>query len=127
MKRRTLLIVDDNDAFRGMLCSVLEMRGYITVPAKSAEAGLAIAQQRPIDAAFVDVEMSGMDGFEFAQALAEKDVPAGRRTPVWIMTGVLRPGLSRRAANVGAVLLLRKPLNLDATCAAIETEFARHR
>lgn len=120
---RTILIIDDNDAFRGMLRTVLEARGYQIVVARSGPEGLTLGAQQPIDAALVDVEMAGMDGFEFCRQFAEQNQAAGREVPMWIMTGVLRPGLTKKAAAVGALVVLRKPLDIEQTCVQFEREF----
>jgi CheY-like chemotaxis protein len=123
----TVLIVDDNDAFRGMLCSVLAMRGYQTIPARTGPEALTLASQHEIDAVLADIEMPGMDGFEFAKQLSEQNKAQGRDVPIWIMTGTLRPGTNRKATGVGAVLLMRKPLSPDETCAAIAAEIDRRK
>jgi CheY-like chemotaxis protein len=120
---RTILIVEDNDLFRGMLRSLLEMRGYAIVPAKNGTEGLAVAAAQPIDAVLTDVEMPGMDGFEFCQQLRAQQQAVGQDIPVWIMSGVFRPALAKRAATAGAVLVLRKPFPADEVCARLEQEF----
>lgn len=120
---RTILIIDDNDAFRGMLRTVLEGRGYHALVARNGAEGLVLAAQQPVDAALVDVEMGGMDGFEFCRQFREQNKAAGRDVPMWVMTGLLRPGLTKRAAAVGALVVLRKPLNIAETCAQFEREF----
>ena len=122
----TILIVDDNDAFRGMLRAALEARGYVPLVARSGAEGLQLAAQYLVDAALVDVEMTEMDGFEFCRQFKEQNQAAGREVPMWIMTGVLRPGLTKKADAVGALVVLRKPLNIEQTCAQFEREF-RHR
>lgn len=119
----TILIVDDNDSFRGMLSTVLGDRGYNVLVARSGAAGLQLAAEHPIDAALVDVDMPEMDGFEFCRQLAAQDEASGRKVPVWIMTGVLQLGLNRKATAVGALVVLRKPLNVEETCAQFEREF----
>ncbi len=119
----TILIVDDNDAHRGMLKTVLEMRGYQVLVARSGAAGLQHAAEQAIDAALVDVEMPEMDGFEFCRLLREQTKSGARPVPVWIMTGTLRLGLNKRAAAVGALVVLRKPLSVEDTCEQFEREF----
>ncbi|MBI5769522.1 MAG: response regulator [Verrucomicrobia bacterium] len=119
----TILIVDDNDSFRGMLATVLGLRGYQTIPARTGADGLKIAAERHVEAVLVDVEMPQMDGLEFCRLLREQTqgaTPAD--VPVWIMTGALRIGVNRKAAALGAMIVLRKPLNIDETCAQIERE-----
>ena len=119
----TILIVDDNDAFRGMLTTVLGLRGYKTVAARNGDEGLKLAATNQIDAVLVDVEMPQMDGLEFCRLLREQEKTAGTNLPVWIMTGALRVGVNRKAAAFGALLVLRKPLNMEETCAQFEREF----
>ena len=121
----TILIVDDNDAFRGMLTTVLGLRGYQTLAARSGAEGLKLAAERPVDAVLVDVEMPAMDGLEFCRLLREQEKATGQNAPVWIMTGALRVGVNRKAAALGALLVLRKPLNVQETCAQFEEEFQR--
>ena len=122
---RTILIVDDNDAYRGMMRTVLTERGYgVTVARSGAEGLAAVAADRAIDAVLADVDMPGMDGFEFCRRLrAERpaDLPD---LPVWIMTGVLQLGLTKRGNAVGAMLVLRKPFDVDEVCAQFERTFS---
>ena len=120
---RTLLIVEDNDLFRGMLSSLLELRGYRIVIARNGEQGLAVAASQPVDGVLTDVDMPGMDGFTFCQKLREQQMAVGQDIPVWIMTGVFRPALSKKAAAAGAVLVLRKPFPIEEVCEQLEREF----
>src|SRR5215212_8417939 len=98
---RTILIVEDNDLFRGMLRSLLEMRGYAVVTASSGDEGLAAAAGQPVDAVLTDLDMPGMNGFEFCQQLRAQQQAVGKDMPVWIMSGVFRPALAKRAAEAG--------------------------
>jgi CheY-like chemotaxis protein len=123
----TILIVDDNDSFRGMLSTVMSERGYAVVAARSGAEALTLAAEYHIDAALVDVDMPGMDGFEFCRQFSAQEGADGPKVPVWIMTGVLQLGLNRKAAAVGALLVLRKPLDVDAICAQIEQELQQRK
>ena len=118
---RTILIVDDNDAYRGMLRTVLTERGYVVSVVRNGAEGLAaVAADPAIEAVLVDVDMPGMDGFEFCRQLRAEGPPDRRDLPVWIMTGALQLGLARRGTAVGAVLVLRKPFDVDDACAQLE-------
>lgn len=121
---RTLLIVDDNDTFRGMLCTLLAERGFVVIAARSGAEGLTVAKANPgLDAVLTDVDMPGMTGFEFCQQLRAARGPGSPELPIWIMTGALQTGLARRGAAVGAQLLLRKPFNIVDVCAQLERTF----
>jgi CheY-like chemotaxis protein len=122
---RTILVVEDNDMFRGMVSSLMTMRGYKIIPARNGPEGLAIAAAQPIDGALTDIEMPEMDGYEFCRQLRAQQQAAGRDVPVWIMSGVFRPALEKKAAAAGAILVLRKPFPIDDVCAKLEAEFEK--
>jgi CheY-like chemotaxis protein len=122
---RRLLIVEDNDQYRGMLRSLVGMRGYEVIVARNGAEGLAIAQTEPIDAALTDVEMPGMDGFEFCRQLRAQRKEQNQDVPVWIMSGLFSPALAKRAAAAGALLVLRKPFPIEEVCRQLETEFQK--
>jgi two-component system capsular synthesis sensor histidine kinase RcsC len=122
---RTILIVEDNDLFRGMLSSMLALRGYTIVVARNGTEALALAAAQPIDAVLTDVDMPEMDGFDFCARIREQQAAAGQDIPVWIMTGVFRPALAKKAAAAGAVLVLRKPFPIEEVCGALENEFQK--
>lgn len=121
---RTILIVEDNDMFRGMLGSMIALRGYTVITARRGAEGLAKAAAQPIDAAITDVDMPEMNGFEFCRQLRAQQQAAGREIPVWIMTGVMLPALAKRSAAAGTLLVLRKPFPVDEVCRQFEQEFA---
>ena len=120
-----LLIVEDNDQFRGMIRSLLAMRGYEVIVASNGPEGLAIAQAEPIDAVLSDVDMPGMDGFEFCRQVLAQCKERNQDVPVWIMSGLFSPVLTKRAAAAGAVLVLRKPFPIEEFCRQLETEFQK--
>ena len=120
----TILVVDDNAPFRGMLKSMLHMRGYEPVVASTAVEGLKLAAIPAIEAVLVDFDMPGTNGLEFCRQLREQNRATGRDIPIWIMTGAMDPEVGKRAAEVGALLVVRKPFNTDAMCAMLEREFA---
>jgi CheY-like chemotaxis protein len=122
---RTILIVEDNDLFRGMIRSLMTMRGYNVIVARNGPEGLALAAEHAIDGALTDIEMPEMNGYEFCRTLREQQQAAGRDVPVWIMSGVFRPALEKRAAEAGAILVLRKPFPIDEVCAQLEAEFQK--
>jgi CheY-like chemotaxis protein/anti-sigma regulatory factor (Ser/Thr protein kinase) len=66
--RRRILVVDNEEADRGLLASVLQPRGFTLLQAASGEEALALlhglpAAERP-DAVFMDLAMPGIDGWE---------------------------------------------------------------
>ena len=62
-KKQLILIVDDDASIRMTAKMVLELQGYSTLEADSAEACLNICQQQAPDLILLDAVMPGMDGF----------------------------------------------------------------
>jgi len=121
---RSILIVDDNPPFRGMLKSMLAMRGYAILTASSAAEGLKLASEYAIDGILVDYDMPGTNGLEFCRMLREQNQAAGRDIPAWIITGALHADVGKHAVDAGAVRVIRKPFNADELCSRLEQEFS---
>ena len=68
-KRRKLLVVEDNDINREMLCAILDGEGFEVMEAENGEVGLALLEQEYEDLSLVllDVYMPVCDGFEFLE------------------------------------------------------------
>jgi two-component system, chemotaxis family, sensor kinase CheA len=98
--RAPVLIIDDSLTTRMLEQSILESAGYAVDLAVSAEEGLARARQGPYSLFLVDVEMPGMDGFEFV-AHTRGD-PALRGIPAILVTSRHSADDRRRGAEVGA-------------------------
>jgi two-component system response regulator DesR len=68
----TVLIVDDDAPFRHMAAELLATRGFEVVAyAGNVEQALAEYARTKPDAALVDVNLPGSDGFALSQALTE--------------------------------------------------------
>ncbi|AUX20723.1 uncharacterized protein SOCEGT47_011960 [Sorangium cellulosum] len=103
----TIFIVEDDRGVSDALASVLSDEGYdVTVAANGAEA-LARLRDAPTPALIVlDLMMPVMDGYEFrAEQLR---TPAIADVPVVVLTA----GTAPRASELGAVDILKKPIDL---------------
>jgi two-component system response regulator RegA len=107
----TLLLVDDDDAFRGALGAALGRRGFaVTLAAGPAEARMAAAAH-VFEHALVDVRMPGGSGIELVAALLQID----EGTRVVVLTGYGTIANAVEAMRAGAVDYLTKPVDA-ATC-----------
>ncbi|MGE0869940.1 MAG: response regulator [Kofleriaceae bacterium] len=98
--RSPVLVIDDSLTTRMLEQSILESAGYEVDLATSAEEGLERARNRRYALFLVDVEMPGMDGFEFiARTRAD---PALRDTPAVLVTSRNSAEDRQKAHQVGA-------------------------
>jgi DNA-binding response OmpR family regulator len=117
---RTLLIIDDQEGVLLTLDYVFTQRGYRTLLAKSGAAAVGIAQTEMIDAALVDLHMPEMDGLAVCRSVAAIAAERGRAIPVWVMTAAFTSEAAAKAAECGAIALLKKSFDVDAFLADVE-------
>lgn len=72
--QETILVVEDNDAVREVVATVLRDRGYQVLQAADAMQALAIVDnlQAPLHLLLTDVVMPGMNGVELAQQVRQR-------------------------------------------------------
>jgi two-component system cell cycle sensor histidine kinase/response regulator CckA len=101
----TILIVEDEDAVRGLVHEILTRLGYRVLAAADGKAALAISDRfpEPIHLLLTDVIMPGMDGRELADHMAARRPD----TKTLFMSGYAEPPLPDD-------LLLHKPITPDA-------------
>ncbi|HET7032038.1 MAG TPA: response regulator [Casimicrobiaceae bacterium] len=70
--KATIMIVDDEPEVRAVLEEYFAAHGYAAIGAESAAAAKAIAADKPVDLALVDINMPGEDGLSLARHLRER-------------------------------------------------------
>lgn len=106
--RRTVLVVEDNELNREMLCVMLEDR-YEVLQAENGKVGLEVLQERYRDISIIvlDVQMPVMNGYEFLQNLRNDDLL--REIPVIVATGSSDQEEEERCLELGATDFVIKP------------------
>lgn len=104
-----ILVVDDDDAVRGVLKIVLERAGYRVFAASNGKLALELVKVQPVDLVLLDIEMPEMNGFDFCGLLRAD--PMLRNLPVLMMTGRPITGVLEKAKAVGALELIPKPFD----------------
>jgi len=62
MANELVLIIEDNEKNRKLVRDVLHVKGYKTIEAETAEAGLKLAAEQSPALILMDVQLPGMDG-----------------------------------------------------------------
>ena len=115
-----VLVADDSPEMLGLMSIWLEDVGCVVVTAGSGREALDAAAVYYPDVAFVDLVLPPPDGFRVCQALKARLAPE-----VVLMTGMSNPDNARRAAEMGVVALLLKPLTREAVIGALSTALER--
>lgn len=115
-KQITILVVDDEQVHRYMLCSMLKEWGWDCVEADDGDTAVDAVKKKSYDAVLMDVRMARMDGHEAFSRIHEK-FP---NLPVIIMTAYSTVDAAVDAIKVGAHDYLTKPLDFDRLRLALE-------
>lgn len=80
----TILVVEDDPDISRLVSTQLEKAGYDVVTAFSAEEALRLVRSMTPDLITLDLQLPGMDGYDFAGLLAEH--PATRHIPILVLS-----------------------------------------
>ncbi len=108
-KQVTILVVDDEQVHRYMLCSMFKEWGWKCVEADDGKTAVEAVRKFAYDAVLMDVRMARMDGMEAFVRIHETH-PA---LPVIIMTAYSSVDAAVEAIKHGAHDYLTKPLDFD--------------
>jgi putative two-component system response regulator len=111
-QKRSVLVIDDDEAMAEVLSRRLEQQGFASKTADSGTEGLAIAQADRPDLILLDLRLPDKDGFAICEELA--DSPETCDIPVIILSGLERPDIIRRARAAGCYFFVRKPYDPNA-------------
>ncbi len=115
-KQVTILVVDDEQVHRYMLCSMFKEWGWRCVEADDGETAVEAVEKHSYDAVLMDVRMARMDGRE-AFSRIHKLRP---ELPVIIMTAYSSVNDAVESIQHGAHDYLTKPLDFDRLRLALE-------
>ena len=109
MKKRRILVIDDEKAIRETLSEILSDEGYAVTAVESGDEGLRRLLDERFDLVFLDVWLRDGDGLSVLEAAA------GRLsdTPVVMISGHANVETAVRAVRLGAYDFLEKPLSLE--------------
>ncbi len=113
--RHSVLVVDDDDVFRGRLAKALEGRGFEVRMAKDGVSAVELARDESPEYAVVDLRMPGMDGLEVVRQLHAID----DTTRIVMLTGYGSIATAVTAVRSGAINYLAKPADVDQILAAL--------
>jgi len=105
-----ILIVEDNDKNLKLVRDVLQVKGYATIEAGTAEDGIALARERKPDLILMDIQLPGMNGIEAIGVLRAD--PATAAIPVVAVTASVMPQDRNKITEAGFNAYVGKPINL---------------
>ncbi len=120
-KDATILVVDDEEAFRYMLSSLLSRAGYSVDTAVDGIAAINAVQTKLYDVVLCDLKMPKVDGVEVLK-FVKANFPT---VEVVMLTGVADVRTAVECIRVGAYDYITKPTTADELLASIQRAIER--
>ncbi len=121
-----ILIVEDNDKNLKLVRDVLQVKGFSTLEAGTAEDGIRLARESKPDLILMDIHLPGMSGIEALKVLRAEAATAA--IPVIAVTASVMQQDRKQITEAGFDAYVGKPINLkeflDAVRAMLERKEA---
>ena len=108
----TVMVVDDADDIRELICMQLRWRGYEVVEATNGEQAVELATLSHPGLILMDLSMPVMDGYEATRRI--KALPGLGGVPIVAVSAFCDPFNEHRALEAGCVECVSKPINFPA-------------
>ena len=112
MSNELILIIEDNEQNRRLARDLLQVNGYRTIEAETAEEGITLARERAPDLVVMDIHLAGMSGIEALARL--RAAPATRKIPVIAFTASVLAQDRSEIMAAGFDAFVSKPIDLEA-------------
>lgn len=120
-----LLVVDDNETNRELLCRRLKRRGFTTIAAEGGEQAIEFVQKHAFDVVLLDIMMPDIDGLTVLKMLRESFTAA--ELPIIMVTAKSQSENVVEALELGANDYVTKPLDFPVVLARIRNQVGRKR
>ncbi len=104
----TILVVDDDEAVRNLITTLLSTPGHRCVEAVSGRDGLEKAKQLRFDAVITDIVMPEMDGITLTKELVKRSPDL----PIMVLTGFGDQYSPAAGVTAGAREFINKPFSV---------------
>ena len=105
-----ILIIEDNEKNMKLVRDVLQVKGYATLEAGTAEDGVRLAAERKPDLVLMDIQLPGMNGID-ALGVLRAD-PSTASIPVIAVTASVMQQDRKLITEAGFDGYIGKPINL---------------
>ena len=118
-----ILIVEDNDKNLKLVRDVLQVKGFSTVEAGTAEDGIKLAAERKPDLILMDIHLPGMNGIEAIKVLRADAATAA--IPVIAVTASVMQQDRKQITEAGFDAYVGKPISLKEFLEAVRNVLDR--
>ena len=107
MEKDFVLVVDDDQAVRTMLCKIMTGNDFEVAQAENGEDALKLVSENEFDLVLLDINMHGMSGFEVINEIRSQ----GKNVPIMVVSGRKADYDTLYGLDIGADEYITKPFN----------------
>jgi len=107
IKKKAMLIVEDNNDMQSLLSNIFDEEGYNTITANNGETALKITEDQSFDIMLLDKRLPDMDGFEIISRMKS----SGIEFKIILLTAYGDSAMKKKALTLGADAYITKPFN----------------
>jgi len=109
-RRKTILVVEDNELNMKLFHDLLETRGHKVVGTRSGTEALTLARQHKPDLIIMDIQLPEVSGLEVTKWI--KDDDASKAIPIIAVTAFAMKGDEERIRESGCEAYIAKPMSV---------------
>ena len=118
MPKKKILIVEDEESIRELVCILLTARGYEVRGVADGQAALDAVAEEPPDLVLLDIMLPELGGFEVCRLI--KETAETQHIPVIMLTAKKSLEDLARGEEVGADWYITKPFKTSTVIEAIQ-------
>lgn len=120
----TVMVVDDSDDIRKLICLHLRWKGYYVVEAANGEEAVEVATRSHPGLILMDLNMPVMDGYEATRRI--KALPGFLDVPIVAVSAFCDPFNKHKALEAGCVECVSKPIDFSAFDSLVSRHLQTH-
>jgi two-component system cell cycle response regulator DivK len=117
-RRKTILVVEDNELNMKLFHDLLETRGYNVVQTRNAMEALKLARQHKPDLIIMDIQLPEISGLEVTKWMKEAD--ALKAIPIIAVTAFAMKGDEEKIRESGCEGYIAKPMSVMKFLSTVE-------
>jgi CheY-like chemotaxis protein len=117
----SILLADDDHAFRDTIRGMLEPRGFRTYTAGNGEEALEIVEHEPVHLLMLDMHMPRLTGLDTVRRIRQLN----SRLPCVLLSGALNEAIVQQARLADVFAVLAKPVSRCDITSAVDQIFRR--
>jgi two-component system, cell cycle response regulator DivK len=118
-----ILIVEDNERNLKLVRDVLQVKGFNTIEAGTAEIGIELAAERKPDLILMDIQLPGMNGIDALKVLRSN--PATAAIPIVAVTASVMQQDRTLITQAGFDGYIGKPINIKEFLESVKNALAK--